>query len=87
MLYDVLSPIQNKSLSDLCQVFLAQLSQRLIGELIVYLCSLRPSSYVGHSGPITMKFYQKHNWDGEGFIRFWARPDQNSGFHGNRYLP
>ena len=24
---------------------------------------------------------------GKGYIRFWARRDQNSGFHGNRMLP
>ena len=61
--------------------FLAHLSRRLIGELIVYPCSgvrpsvvrpsvVRPSSTISNmnisatSGPIIMKFYQKHHWDG-----------------------
>ena len=56
--------------------FLAHLSRRLVGELIVYPCSgvrpsvVRPSSTISNmnisatSGPITMKFYQKHHWDG-----------------------
>ena len=30
------------------------------------------------------KFYLKHHGEGEGCITFWARSDQNSGFHGNR---
>ena len=58
-------------------LFLAHLSRRLLGELIVYPCSgVRPASVVrlsstisnmnisATSGPITMKFYQKHHWDG-----------------------
>ena len=55
----------------ICSIFLAHLSQRLKGELIVYPCSGdRPSSTISNmnisatSGPITMKFYQKHHWDG-----------------------
>ena len=64
--------------TKLCMYFqgsylLAHLSRRLIGELIGYPCS----SYVrtslstfsnmnisANSGPITMKFYQKHHSDG-----------------------
>ena len=62
-------------------MLLAHLSQRLVGELIVYPWSgVRPSSSVvvvivrsstisnmnisASSGLITMKFYQKHYWDG-----------------------
>ena len=52
--------------------FLAHLSRRLVGELIVYLWSgVSPSSFTisnvnisATSGPITMKSYQKHHWDG-----------------------
>ena len=61
--------------------FLAHLSRRLVGELIVYPWSgVRPSASVvrrpsssstisnmnisATSRPITMKFYQKHHWDG-----------------------
>ena len=57
--------------------FLAHLSRRLIGELIVYPCSGVPPSCVvrlsstisnmnisATSGPITMKIYQKHHLDG-----------------------
>ena len=36
------------------------------------------------SWPIIIKFHLKHNWGWIGCIRFWARSDQNSGFHGNR---
>ena len=48
---------------------LAHLSRRLVGELIVYPWSgVRPSSTISNisatSRPITMKFYQKHYWDG-----------------------
>ena len=51
---------------------LAHLSRRLEGELIVYPWSgVSPSSSTisnmnisSTSGPITMKFYQKHHWDG-----------------------
>ena len=57
-------------------LFLAQLSGRLKGELVVYpwsgvrpLSSLSPSTISNMnisatSGSITMKFYQKHHWDG-----------------------
>ena len=52
-------------------LFLAHLSRRIVGELIVYPCSgVRPLSTISNmnisatSGPITMKFYQKHHWDG-----------------------
>ena len=55
-------------------VLLAHLSRRLVGELIVYPWSgVRPlssSSTISNmnisatSGLITMKFYQKHHWDG-----------------------
>ena len=32
---------------------------------------------------IAVKFYLKHHLGGgKGFIRFWLRSDQNSGFHG-----
>ena len=52
--------------------FLANLSRRLIGELIAYTWSgVRPSSSTilnmnicATSGPITMKFYKKHHSDG-----------------------
>ena len=52
--------------------FLAHLSQRLVGELIVYPWSsvhLSSSTFSNMnisatSGLITMKFYQKHHWDG-----------------------
>ena len=37
------------------------------------------------SGRITIEFYLKHHLcGGKGCIRFSARSDQNSGFHGNR---
>ena len=52
-------------------ILLAHLSQGLVGELIVYpWFSVRPSSTISNmnisatSGPITMKLYQKHHWDG-----------------------
>ena len=52
-------------------LFLAHLSRSLLGELIVYPCSgFRPSSVISNMnisatcGLITMKFYQKHHWDG-----------------------
>ena len=61
---------------------LAHLSRRLVGELIVYPCSgVRPSSTISNmnisatSGPITMKFYQKHHWDG-GKAALGFGPDQ-----------
>ena len=52
--------------------FLAHLSRRLVGELIVYSRSgVRPASSTisninisATSGLIIMKFYQKHYWDG-----------------------
>ena len=51
--------------------FLANLSRRHVGELIVYPCSgIRPSSTISSmnisatSGSITMKFYQKHHLEG-----------------------
>ena len=53
--------------------FLAHLSQRLDGELIVYQWpGARPSSssttsnmnISATSGPIAIKFYQKHHWNG-----------------------
>ena len=72
-------------------VLLAHLSRRLIGELVVYPCSgvrpsvrpssVRPSSTISNmnisatSGPITMKFYQKHHWDG-GKAALGFGPDQ-----------
>ena len=56
-------------------MFLAYL--RLIGELIVYpwsgvhpsvgrlsLSTISNMNISATSGPITMKFYQKHHWDG-----------------------
>ena len=55
--------------------FLAHLSRRLVGELIVYPCSgvrpssVRPSSTISNMNisattwPISMKFYHKHHWD------------------------
>ena len=54
-------------------IFLAHLSRRLVGDLIVYPWSgvcRRQSSTISNmnnsatSEPITMKFYQKHHWDG-----------------------
>ena len=53
-------------------ILLAHLSRRLVGERIVYpWSSVRPLSSTfsimnisATSGPITMKFYQKHHWDG-----------------------
>ena len=51
-------------------LFLDHPSRRLEGELIVQPWSgVRPSSTISNmnlsstSGPITMKFYQKHHWD------------------------
>ena len=57
--------------------FLAHLSRRLIGELIVYRSSRRPSvrpsvrpftfsniNISATSWPIGMKFYLKHHWGG-----------------------
>ena len=53
-------------------MLLAYLSQRLVGELIVYLWSgVRPSSSTisnmnisATGGPIATKFYLKHHWVG-----------------------
>ena len=79
--------------------FLAHLSRRLVGKLIVYPWSgVRPSSSsVVHNfkHEYLCNQWADHNqilseasldW-GKGCIRFWARSDQNSGFHGNRKLP
>ena len=71
---------------------LAHLSRRLVGELIENPWSgVRPSSSTisninisATRGPITMKFYQKHHWDGGKAAPIWTRLDQNSGFNGNR---
>ena len=63
-------PRNNRQLSHYI-LFLAHLSRRLVGELIVYPWSVvRPLSTISNMnisatrGPITMKFYQKHHWDG-----------------------
>ena len=62
---------------------LAHVSRRLVCELIVYPWSgVRPSSLStisnmnisATSRPITIKFYQKHHWDG-GKGCFWFWPD------------
>ena len=78
--------------------FLAHLSQRLVGELIVYPWSgVRPSASIVHNFKHEYLCNQRADrnqilseaslgW-GKGCIRFWARLDQNSGFHGNRKLP
>ena len=60
---------------DFCKDFLAHLSRRLNGELIVYPCSgvrrrcrcCQPFSNMNiaeASWPITIKFYLKHYWGG-----------------------
>ena len=37
---------------------------------------------------IATKFYLKHHWGGgKAALGFWARSNQNSGFHSNRKLP
>ena len=78
--------------------FLAHLGRRLRGELIVYQSSCRPSVRVCVH---TFKHeYLRVQWVDRNQIlseaslgwgidcnRFWARSDQNSGFHGNRKLP
>ena len=59
--------------------FLAHLSRRLVGELIVYPWSgVRLSSTVSNmnisatSGRIIIRFYQKHHWDGgKAALGFW----------------
>ena len=77
--------------------FLAHLSRRLRGELIVYRSSRRPCvraftlSNMNISetiGSIATKYYLKHHWGG-GLAALGFGPDRirNSGFHGNRKLP
>ena len=73
--------MEKNGVATFSRLFLAHLSRRLVGELIVYPCSgvrpssvvrpsVRPSSTISNmnisatSWPITMKFYQKHHWDG-----------------------
>ena len=78
--------------------FLAHLSRRLVGELIVYPCSgvrpasVRPSVVHNFKHEYLSNQLADHNeilseaslgW-GKGCIRFWARLDTNSGFHGNK---
>ena len=74
--------------------FLAHLSRRLEGELLVYPWSgVRPSSVVHNFKHEYLCIqWADHNeilseaslgW-GKGCRRFWTRLDQNSGFHGNR---
>ena len=86
------------------KLFLAHLSRRLRGELIVYRSSRRPSVHACVRPSVrvhTFKHeYLRDQWVdrnqilseasfgwGIGCIRFWARSDPNSGFHGNRKLP
>ena len=76
-------------------LLLAHLSRRLVGELIVYpWSSVRPVSVVVHNfkHEYLCKKWADHNkilseaslgWE-KGCIRFWAKLDINSGFHGNR---
>ena len=87
------------SLRGISSSFLPHLSRRLVGELIVYPCSgVRPSSVVRPSVVHNFKHeylckqLADHNeilseaslgWR-KGCIRFWARSDPNSGFHGNK---
>ena len=79
---------------------LAHLSRRLRGELIVYRSSRRPSVHPSVRVHTFKHEYLRDQWVdsnqilseapfgwGIGCIRFWARSDQNSGFHGNRKLP
>ena len=82
----------DKGLSECRYDFLAHLSRRLVGELIVYPCyGVRPSFTISNmnisatSGPSTLKFCQKHHWDGRK-AAFGFGPDliKFSGFHGNR---
>ena len=78
-------PVKCKILSLLLCLFLAHLSRRLVGELIVYPWSavrrLRPSSTISNmnisatSGPIATKFYLKHHWVG-GKAALGFGPDQ-----------
>ena len=69
-------------LSQTKLAFLAHLSRRLVGELIVYPWSgVRPLSAISNmnicatSGPITTKFYLKHHWVG-GKAAFDFGPDR-----------
>ena len=87
-----------KTIFSLCE-FLAHLSRRLKGELIVYQSSRRLC--VCLSVNIFKLEYLRNQWAnrnkilsepsslgwGKGCIRFWARSDWNSGVHGNGYLP
>ena len=76
--------------------FLAHLSRRLRGELIVYQLSWRPSvrlftfsnmNISETNGSIATKFYLKHYWGGGlAALGFWPDPNR-TGFHGNRKLP
>ena len=75
-------------LKNQCLHFLAHLSQRLVGELMYthgwasVRLGISPSSSTisnmnisATSGPKTMKFYQKHHWDGgKAALGFW--PDR-----------
>ena len=63
-----------KFCTNKCASFLAHLSLRLKGELIVYRAIRRPlvcasvtfsnSNISATSGPIVIKFYLKHHWGG-----------------------
>ena len=81
-------------------MFLAHLSRRLRGELIVYRSSRRPCVRACVCVHTFKHEYLLDLWVdrnqilseaslgwGIGCIRFWDRLDQNSGFHGNRKLP
>ena len=81
-----------------CSAFLAHLSRRLKGELIVYQSNCRLSGCV--SVNIFKLEYLRNQWAnrneilsepslgwGIACIRFWARSDRNSGVHGNGLLP
>ena len=93
----VVQPVPN----ELCREktgFLAQLSRRLKGELIVYRSIRRPCVRLCIRASVNIfKLEYLHNqwanrneilsepslgW-GKDFIRFWARSDRNSGVHGN----
>ena len=82
--------------------FLAHQNRRLKGELIVYQSSCRLCVCVSVcvSVNIFKLEYLRNPWVnrneilsepslgwGKGCIMFWARSDQNSGVHGNGYLP
>ena len=77
-------------------VFLAHLSRRLKGELIVYQSSRRLCVCLSVCLNIFKLKYLRNQWAnrdvilsepslglGKGCIRFWARSDWNSGVHGN----